>query len=215
MEKPFADHLFKIIIMGDSGVGKTSIIHRFTDDIFKDAHQCTIGVDFKIKTVLYRSKTIKLMLYDTAGSEKFRSLSKSFYRGSNAVLFVYDCMDLQSFHGLEKWMEDLDIFLPEEDAPSIVRILVSNKNNEGPPEDPIFPVVDRNEAATFAAENGMEFIECSAKTGYNVDNIFALLIHSLCNDERRPLSTTGAHSIILHDDRGEEGVAQRIADRCC
>ena len=101
------DYLFKIIVIGNSGVGKSSLFNRFIDNTFSESYQATLGVDFKIKTVIFKNKLIKLTLWDTAGQERFEAMTAKYYRGANGVFLVYDVTDGDSFESVEKW--DLEV----------------------------------------------------------------------------------------------------------
>ncbi len=116
-------NIYKIIIIGNTYTGKTSIFKRFTDNIFEKNHICTIGVDFKIKTVKFNDSVYKVQIWDTAGSEKYRSLTNSFYRGSHAAIFVYDITEYDSFKNIEFWIKDVEKHTNED----LLKILVGNK----------------------------------------------------------------------------------------
>jgi small GTP-binding protein len=102
------DHLFKILIIGNSGVGKSNLLLRFSDGSFQDSFQPTIGVDFKIKSLTWDNKLIKLQLWDTAGQERFRTITSSYYKGAQAVLIVYDVTNRNSYNDVQLWIEDLE-----------------------------------------------------------------------------------------------------------
>jgi Ras-related protein Rab-18 len=104
------DHLFKLLIIGDSSVGKSSILLRFTDDEFDDEHPVTIGVDFKVKTIQLGAKRINLTIWDTAGQEKFRSLTSSYYRGTQGIILVYDVSSRESFQHLSVWLNEIEMY---------------------------------------------------------------------------------------------------------
>jgi len=98
------DYLFKLLLIGNSSVGKSCILLRFSDNIFNDNFLPTIGVDFKIRTFDLQSKTIKMQIWDTAGQERFKTITSSYYRGAHGVILVYDITDRQSFKDLENWL---------------------------------------------------------------------------------------------------------------
>ena len=99
------DYLFKILVIGDSGVGKSSMLSQFTDNIFSACFISTIGVDFKIKTVEIDDKVVKLQIWDTAGQDRFREPALSYYRGAVGIILVYDVSDPQSFQNLDYWIK--------------------------------------------------------------------------------------------------------------
>merc|ERR1719198_1000349 len=104
------DHIFKILLIGDAGVGKSSILLRFTDDAFEEHLASTIGVDFKVKTVQLGGKTVKLTIWDTAGQERFRTLTSSYYRGCHGIIVVFDVNERETFDNLPHWLEELELY---------------------------------------------------------------------------------------------------------
>lgn len=120
---PTCDYLFKILIVGESGVGKSNLLLRFVDNKFEPSHISTIGVDFKIKTFMVGDQTIKMQIWDTAGHERFRSVVASYYRGAHGALIVYDVGNEESFNSVNDWVKELDQAAPAE----AVRCIVGNK----------------------------------------------------------------------------------------
>ncbi|RVD91816.1 rab gtpase [Tubulinosema ratisbonensis] len=102
------DYLFKITLIGDSGVGKTCFLLQYTDSVFADEYVSTIGVDFKIKTINLDNKKCKLQLWDTAGQERFNAITKSYYRGSHGIIVLFDLTNLESFESLDKWLKKIE-----------------------------------------------------------------------------------------------------------
>jgi len=157
----------KILIIGDSGVGKSSLLLRFVDDKFDPDQTATIGVDFKVKAITIDDNTVKLAIWDTAGQERFRTLTPSFYRGAQGVIFVYDCTRRESFNHLSTWLEEVETYATKS---NISKMLVCNKiDMEG-------RVVSRDEGLTFARRHSMLFIEASAKTRDGVQTAFEELV---------------------------------------
>ena len=124
------DYLFKILLIGDSGVGKSCLLLKYTDGIYADSYISTIGVDFKIKTEAIDGKTIKLQIWDTAGQERFRTITTAYYRGAMGILLVYDVSDEQSFTNVRNWMRQID----QNAAENVTRILIGNKCDVDPSE---------------------------------------------------------------------------------
>lgn len=116
------DYLFKLLIIGDAGVGKSSLLVRFADNLFTSAYINTIGVDFKIRTVEYEGKRIKLQIWDTAGQERFRTITATYYRGTHGVIVVYDVTDRESYENVQRWMTEID-----KNCENVSRVLVGNK----------------------------------------------------------------------------------------
>nr|CAH8872492.1 unnamed protein product [Trichobilharzia regenti] len=156
---------FKLLLIGDSCVGKTSLLIRFKDGIFlKGSYISTVGIDYKIKTIKTNDQLVRLQIWDTAGQEKFRSLTKSYYRDTSAVLLVYDMCKKDSFIHIKSWMGEINANLQSN---SILLVLVANKLDEEKSR-----VVLRKEGERLAKETDALFWETSAKTGANVDSMF-------------------------------------------
>ena len=116
------DHLFKLLLIGDSGVGKTCILFRFSDDAFNTTFISTIGIDFKIKTIDINGKRVKLQIWDTAGQERFHTITTSYYRGANGIMLVYDITNPKSFDNITKWLKNITDFASDD----VERILRNN-----------------------------------------------------------------------------------------
>ncbi|XP_066925649.1 ras-related protein Rab-18-like [Clytia hemisphaerica] len=160
----------KILIIGESGVGKSSLLIRFTDDTFDPEISATIGVDFKVKTVNIDGNKLKLALWDTAGQERFRTLTPSYYRGAQGVVFVYDVSVRQTFEKLKDWLSECDTYATKQD---LVKMLVGNKIDKQGRE------VTRQEGLQFAKRHSMLFIEASAKTKDGVECAFEELVEKV------------------------------------
>ena len=102
------DYLFKLLLIGDSGVGKSCLLLRFADDTYTESYISTIGVDFKIRTIQLDGKTIKLQIWDTAGQERFRTITSSYYRGAHGIIVVYDTTEMESFNNVKQWLHEID-----------------------------------------------------------------------------------------------------------
>mmetsp|Transcript_18964 Transcript_18964/g.21787 ORF Transcript_18964/g.21787 Transcript_18964/m.21787 type:complete len:123 (-) Transcript_18964:275-643(-) len=120
---PDYDYLFKILLIGNSGVGKSSLLLRFADDTFTDNFMPTIGVDFKIRTLEVDGKTIKLQIWDTAGQERFKTITSSYYKGAHGIIVVYDITDKESFKNIDTWMNEVE----KHASDNVSRILCGNK----------------------------------------------------------------------------------------
>ena len=156
------DYLFKILLIGDSGAGKSCLLLRFADHTYTESYISTIGVDFKIRTVEMDGKSIKLQIWDTAGQERFRTITSSYYRGAHGIIIVFDVTDADSFHNCRQWMNEIDRYASE----GVNRLLVGNKCDLVKHKQ-----VDYHQAKDFADRNEMSFVEASAKTATNVDKI--------------------------------------------
>jgi len=161
----------KLLIIGESGVGKSSLLLRFTDNVFDAEHPATIGVDFKVKTLTINGDRVKLAIWDTAGQERFRTLTPSYYRGAQGVVFVYDVANRESFDRIKTWQSELETYTTQ---PNIVKMLVGNKNDKN-------AEVRSQDARSFADRNHMIFVEASAKTDDHVKYVFETLVHQIIN----------------------------------
>merc|ERR1711963_1180040 len=166
-------YLFKYIIVGDTAVGKSCLLLQFTDKRFQPVHDLTIGVEFGSRTISIDDNQIKLQIWDTAGQEKFRSITRSYYRGAAGALLVYDVTRRETFEHLQSWLEDCRRYSNKD----IIIMLIGNKSDLGNKR-----AVSREEGESFAEKNGLTFLETSAKTAENVEAAFidsARKIHSL------------------------------------
>eukprot|EP00753_Platysulcus_tardus_P002838 PLAT11949.1.p1 GENE.PLAT11949.1~~PLAT11949.1.p1 ORF type:complete len:206 (+),score=98.11 PLAT11949.1:846-1463(+) len=160
---PEYDYLFKLLLIGDSGVGKSCLLLRFADDTYTESYISTIGVDFKIRTIELDGKTIKLQIWDTAGQERFRTITSSYYRGAHGIIVVYDVTDLESFNNVKQWLHEIDRYACE----GVNKLLVGNKADLVEKKD-----VSTEAAEEFASSLSIPFLETSAKTATNVEKAF-------------------------------------------
>lgn len=178
---PEYEYLFKLIIIGDSGIGKSSLLTRFTDDVFMDSYISTIGVDFKIRTMVVNGRVIKLQIWDTAGQERFRTVTSAYYRGAHGVMVVFDITNPVSFENVNNiWLNEIQNFSKED----IKRILIGTKSDLTEKRK-----ITYADASEFAVDNGMEYIETSAKNAVNVESAFASLVSTLVSYYRPNIGT--------------------------
>lgn len=160
----------KILIIGESGVGKSSLLLRFTEDNFDPDQSLTIGVDFKTKRITIDGNTVKLAIWDTAGQERFRTLTPSYYRDAQGAILVYDVANKATFTKLETWLNELDTYSTKS---NIVKMVVGNKIDKENRE------VSREEGMKFARRHQTLFIESSAKTKDGVQCAFEELVQKI------------------------------------
>lgn len=175
------DHLFKLVLIGDSGGGKSCLLLRFVDDAFTESYITTIGVDFRFKTIPLNKQTIKLQIWDTAGQERFRTITSAYYRGADCIILVFDLCDRESFSHVEEWLHEVNRYVNE----STCKILVGNKCDL---------VAERQvtcEEAKHKAESlGVAYIETSAKNSTNVDAAFHMMAKDLIAKREQQISQT-------------------------
>jgi Ras-related protein Rab-1A len=164
------DQLFKLLIIGDSGVGKSSLLLRFADDSFQESYLSTIGVDFRICRIQLNNKNVKLQIWDTAGQERFHTITSSYYRSAHGILIVYDVTDLDSFESIKRWLREIDRYGEKH----VSKLLVGNKADLKNAR-----CVQYADAKEFAEELGLLYVETSAKEATNVEDMFHIMAHEI------------------------------------
>ena len=156
--------LYKILLLGDSSVGKTCFLLRYTENTFQEIHMSTIGLDYKLKNVqLDDGKMVKIQIWDTAGQDRFRSITRNYYKGAHGIILIYDVTSRKTFENVRNWLTQIK----EEVTDKVTIILIGNKidNVEG-------RKVTTEEGQNMAKEYGLNFFETSAKSGINIDSAF-------------------------------------------
>ena len=190
------DHLFKLLIIGESGVGKTCLLLRFTDDSFTANHLTTIGIDFKIKIINLENKLIKLQIWDTAGQERFRTITKTYYKGAHGIILTYDVTDETSFKNIKNWIKQI-----EQNAQNTVcKVLVGNKCDKPDRK------VSEEQGKALAQEYGMPFFETSAKSNQNVTETFTFLTREIL-EKNATSPNLNANTLTKKDKQKKE--------KCC
>lgn len=165
------DYMFKLLIIGNSSVGKTSFLFRYVDDSFTSAFVSTVGIDFKVKTVFRKDKRIKLQIWDTAGQERYRTITTAYYRGAMGFLLMYDITNQESFNAVQDWATQIKTY--SWDNARVV--LVGNKCDME--DDRLVPTED---GQRLAEELGFQFFEASAKDNINIKQVFEHLVDDIC-----------------------------------
>ncbi|KAF5807575.1 putative small monomeric GTPase [Helianthus annuus] len=199
------DYLFKLLLIGDSGVGKSSLLLSFTSDNAIEDLSPTIGVDFKVKYVTINGKKLKLAIWDTAGQERFRTLTSSYYRGAQGVIMVYDVTRRETFTNLsDVWAKEIDMHSTNQDC---IKMLVGNKVDKESER-----VVTKKEGIEFAREYGCLFIECSAKTRVNVEQCFEELVLKILDT---PSLTAEGSTAVKRNIFKQKPVSDASTSACC
>ena len=162
--KPSYDETVKILLIGESSVGKSSLLIRFAEDSFSPELLSTVGIDYKIKTLEIKDKRVKMEIWDTAGQERFRTITTAYYRGATGIMLVYDVTSEKSFKQINEWLKLIDKHASE----NVVKILVANKCDVSGDKR----VVSRERAQAQADEFGLKTMETSALSGLNVEDVF-------------------------------------------
>jgi len=200
------DFLFKLLLIGDSGVGKTCILVRFSEDAFNSTFISTIGIDFKIRTVEIEGKKIKLQIWDTAGQERFRTITTAYYRGAMGIMLVYDVTNEKSFDNIRNWIRNIE----ENASADVEKMILGNKCDLQESR-----VVSTERGRVLAEEHGVKFMETSAKSGLNVETAFMTLAKDIKNKMDRknvadtPSPNYGGVKV------GEGGQQEKKSGGCC
>ncbi|XP_037090760.1 ras-related protein Rab-8A-like [Pollicipes pollicipes] len=173
------DYLFKLLLIGDSGVGKTCVLFRFSEDAFNSTFISTIGIDFKIRTIELDGKKIKLQIWDTAGQERFRTITTAYYRGAMGILLVYDITSDKSFDNIKNWIRNIE----EHASADVEKMILGNKT-------PLRRQVSRERGEQLANEYGIKFLETSAKSSINVEEAFFTLARDIKSKMEKKLESS-------------------------
>lgn len=196
--------LIRLLIVGDSGAGKTSILVRFNENTFNPkSSKTTIGVDYKAKEMIIDGENVKLQIWDTAGQERFRSMTSAFYNKAQGVVLTFDVSQEQSYQSLDTWVRDIRQYSP----PGVVIILCANKAD--------LPIekwaVSREEIKVYASERGLVSFECSASSGLNVTEIFNELGREVLKNSKNvlqkvdePTSDKGENLVLFDSPTNKE-----------
>lgn len=179
------DYLFKLLLIGDSGVGKTCVLFRFSEDAFNATFISTIGIDFKIRTIELDGKKIKLQIWDTAGQERFRTITTAYYRGAMGIMLVYDITNEKSFDNIRNWIRNIE----EHASRDVEKMILGNKCDMNDKRQ-----VSKEKGEQLAIEHGIKFMETSAKASINVEEAFFTLARDIKTkmDRKMDASTSPA-----------------------
>ena len=207
---------YKIVIIGDQHVGKTSILSKYKYEATDDTYAPTVGIDFLTKNVFLEDKTIRLIMWDTAGQERFKALIPSYLKNANCVILTYDITEKSSFTSLNKWLSDAKDNIVE----GTFIILCGNKIDLNAKR-----VISKEEGQKFADENSIAFTETSATTGEGIEELFATIIGNFCDTaiintahigEEKDENDMKSNSIALKDlSKEEEAKIVKKKRNCC
>jgi len=197
------DFLIKLLLIGDSGVGKSCCLLRFSEDSFTPSFITTIGIDFKIRTIDLDGKRIKLQIWDTAGQERFRTITTAYYRGAMGILLVYDVTDERSFNNIQTWFQNVEQHATE----GVNKILIGNKCDWEEKR-----VVSTERGQALANELGIPFMEVSAKANINVEEAFLLLARDI---KKRIMDTSNTQEKERQGTVNVNESGARDGTKCC
>ncbi|XP_036406544.1 ras-related protein Rab-15-like [Megalops cyprinoides] len=205
------DVLFRLLLLGDSGVGKTCLLCRFTDSEFHSSHISTIGVDFKMKTLDMDGIRVRIQIWDTAGQERYQTITKQYYRRAQGIFLVYDITSERSFQHIMKWVSDVDEYAPDK----VQKILIGNKSDEEQKRQ-----VDTEQGDKLAKTYGMDFFETSACTNHNIKESFFRLTELVLQANKKELDILRVsikEELSIADMEEDEGVnnGSRSTQKAC
>ncbi|XP_073419760.1 ras-related protein Rab-3B [Dendrobates tinctorius] len=189
------DYMFKLLIIGNSSVGKTSFLFRYADDTFTSAFVSTVGIDFKVKTVYRNDKRVKLQIWDTAGQERYRTITTAYYRGAMGFILMYDIANEESYNAVQDWATQIKTYSWD----NAQVILVGNKCDMEEER-----VIATEKGKHLADQLGFEFFEASAKENIQVKQVFERLVDIICEKMSESLdneqsAATGAKNLRFTD----------------
>jgi len=208
MSKNEFDYQLKLLLIGDAGVGKTCVLLRYTNDTFNSIVNTTIGIDFTIKKLSFNKKRLKVQIWDTAGHESFRHITRSYYRGADAVMLLYDVTNRSTLDGIRRWIDDImlppspynkdNVICDSDDDNKVYMILIGCKCDLNS-----YRKITWEEGNAMAKEFKMDFFEVSAKTNYNIIEAFSKLYDDVMHskyDTMRGSSIASSLSLISSDN---------------
>ena len=201
------DHMFRYIIIGDMAVGKSCLLLQFTDHKFRHEHELTIGVEFGGKTIEVKGKNVKIQIWDTAGQEAFQAITRTYYKGAIGALLVYDITRKETFTHVTKWLEEVK----SNSSKQITIILIGNKKDLEDKRQ-----VSYEEGEALAKENGLMFLETSAKTAYNVVEAFNISAQCILNNiEKTGVDPSENSNVKLKDGMETVRDSNDKKNGCC
>ena len=202
------EYIFKIILIGSSGVGKSSILQRYIQKTFNDSYASTIGVDFFMKSINIGEKPIKLQIWDTAGTEKFRSITTGYYRGADAAFVVFDLSSKTSFKAVSEWIENYYKYKNPDSEKNVV--LIGNKVDLVDKRE-----VTQEEAENYVKDNNIFYFETSAKEGKNIEECFNFMAEKLLEQYENKDNELVKRKDVIRSDNLKENTEVIIGEKKC
>ena len=191
------DCVYKVLLLGDSTVGKTCFLKKYTDKTFQDVHISTIGLDYRVKTMTLKSgKVVKLQIWDTAGQDRFRAITKNYYKGANGIILIYDVTSIQTYENVKNWITQIR----EEASPNVIIYIAGNKIDLEEERK-----IKTEEGQKLAEELGLPFFETSAKTGVNINESFEDLVEKIDVVYSKLEEKTGGNKVKVYQAKTKKG----------
>ena len=197
----YSDYIFKIVLIGDTSVGKSCLLTRFADDQFTDNYVTTIGVDFRFKTMIVMDKIVKVQVWDTAGQERYRSITNAYYRGAEGILIVFDLTNKESFKNIENWINEVTVFTGND----VIFMCLGNKCD-------LKKEISKSSIEDFKKKSKLEIFNVSAKTGDGVEDAFTHIIELLI---KKNMDKKGTNAINLNSNKDNNINKEKKNDSCC
>jgi small GTP-binding protein len=200
------DYKFKIMILGESRIGKTCFISRYTENKFSGAYLTTVGIDFQTKIITLNNKTIKLQIWDTAGQERFRNITKNYFQTSHGFIVAYDISENESIKYVKNWLNEININAPK----NVKVILIGTKCD-------LDRTISKEEGEKIAIENNIKFFETSAKENINVNETFESLTLEILKymEEEEKIDGNSKSVVIDRESVKEKEKKEKEKKKCC
>eukprot|EP01006_Ploeotia_vitrea_P033651 TRINITY_DN65601_c0_g2_i1.p1 TRINITY_DN65601_c0_g2~~TRINITY_DN65601_c0_g2_i1.p1 ORF type:complete len:220 (+),score=27.48 TRINITY_DN65601_c0_g2_i1:97-756(+) len=189
------DHIVKMVMIGDAGVGKSSLLLRFSEGIYDPSYISTIGVDFHISTLEHNGKVVKAHIWDTAGQERFKTITRNYYRGADAIIICFDTTDRDSFQNVQNWLTEVNKNCSDDKRERLSLLLVGTKADLV-----VKKAVSCQEATQFAEAHGLTYVQTSAKNNQAVDDTFQTLVADIVDKREKYNTITQTEKKTVHLD---------------
>ena len=202
------DFIFKLVLIGDTSVGKSCILTRYADDQFTENYVTTIGVDFRFKTMIVMDKIIKVQVWDTAGQERYRSITNAYYRGAEGILIIYDQTNKESFNNIDNWIEEVTKYTGKDVIICALGNKCDLKDNE----------ISSDDIKNYIKKRKIKFFKVSAKTGSGVEDAFKYMIEQLILKSLKKMESNNKNTIQIDNNNKQnknEHVSNNGGDLCC
>ena len=200
----YSDYIFKVVLIGDTSVGKSCLLTRFADDQFTENYVTTIGVDFRFKTMIVMDKIIKVQVWDTAGQERYRSITNAYYRGAEGILIVFDLTNKESFQNIENWIKEVTVYTEKD----VIFLCLANKCD-------LQKEINNNSIEEFKRRTKLEIFNVSAKTGEGVEDAFKHIIELLIKKKTDKIEKSNSINLNSSPNPSNTTQTNKKNETCC